>query len=676
MHNLSRRAILVAALILCGIVAFGTVLAFSLYRSAALASGEWHLRNTALALAEHARQGVMTAEIALSATAEEYGRHMIDGAFSEEALHRRMRQRAAELPQLSSLLVIRPDGVLAVHSEVFPAPALDFGDRDYFAAHRDARDAGSYFGAPVQGRVIKAWTHPISRRIAGRDGEFLGVATAGVDIPYFHDVYRSLELGPGGHVFLFRQDGVLLTSYPQNEAQLGASFGTHPLFSDRSRAGSTGVLHANGLIDEEARLIARHGVPGYPLVVAVSSTEKHVLREWRQQSLYGGGGALVAIGFILGVALLMSRQVRVSQDLAGEVAASEQRLNAIIESAMDAIITVDERQNIVLFNAAAEKIFRCPAEQAVGGPLDRFIPSRYRDGHRGHIERFGRTGVTMRRMGENIVLAGLRSDGEEFPIDASISQVVVNGRCFYTVILRDITERQKYAAQVEESHRELRELYGVMHEVREAERIRIARELHDELAQWLTALKMDVSWIAARLPREETRLAEKTSKMKEVVDTTVAAVRRIASDLRPVMIDDLGLVPAVEHLLHEFSQRTSILISLDAQTEGMEFHDPVATAVYRMVQEALTNVARHAEASRVEVCLEPDGEALVVRIRDNGRGIDDERVRKSKSYGLLGIRERAQTLGGTARIYRADEGGTVVEITIPLRAQRGEERAA
>jgi len=164
--------------------------------------------------------------------------------------------------------------------------------------------------------------------------------------------------------------------------------------------------------------------------------------------------------------------------------------------------------------------------------------------------------------------------------------------------------------------------------------------------------------------------------MKEVVDTTVAAVRRIASDLRPVMIDDLGLVPAVEHLLHEFSQRTSILISLDAQTEGMEFHDPVATAVYRMVQEALTNVARHAEASRVEVCLEPDGEALVVRIRDNGRGIDDERVRKSKSYGLLGIRERAQTLGGTARIYRADEGGTVVEITIPLRAQRGEERAA
>jgi PAS domain S-box-containing protein len=355
---------------------------------------------------------------------------------------------------------------------------------------------------------------------------------------------------------------------------------------------------------------------------------------------------------------------------------SEARLNAIIGSAMDAIITVDERQNIMLFNAAAEKIFCCPSNEAVGSPLDRFIPLQYRDAHRGHIERFGRTGVTMRRMGENIVLAGLRTDGEEFPIDASISQVTVGGRRFYTVILRDITERQKSAAQIEASHRELRELYGVMNEVREAERIRIARELHDELAQWLTALKMDVSWVAARLPKGETRLAEKTGKMKEVVDATVAAVRRIAADLRPVMIDDLGLVPAIEHLLHEFSQRTGILVSLDTQTEGIEFRDPVATAVYRMVQEALTNVARHAEASRVQVSLEPVGELLAVTVRDNGRGIDEEQLRKAKSYGVLGIRERAQTLGGNARVYRAREGGTIVEITIPMRAQKREERAA
>ena len=355
---------------------------------------------------------------------------------------------------------------------------------------------------------------------------------------------------------------------------------------------------------------------------------------------------------------------------------SEARLNAIIGSAMDAIITVDEKQDIVLFNAAAEKIFGCPSSDAMGRPLDRFLPQRFRAVHRAHVERFGRTGVTMRRMGENIVLSGLRADGEEFPIDASISQVVVGGQRFYTVILRDITERMIAAAQLEESHRELRELYGAMNEVREAERIRIARELHDELAQWLTALKMDVSWIASRLPRDETRLLDKTVRMKEVVDTTVAAVRRIASDLRPVMIDDLGLVPAIEHLLHEFSQRTGITISLDTSTDRVEFRDPVATAVYRMAQEALTNVARHAEATRVEVSMALSEEQLQVIVRDNGRGIDEAGLSRRKSYGVLGIRERAQTLGGNARIYRADGGGTIVEITVPMRAQDPAESVA
>lgn len=676
LKSLSPRTVYVAAGMLMAVVAVGTAVALGLYRNAAYESGERHLKNTTLALAEHARQGIATAEIALRSTAEEYSRQIETGTFNEEDLHRLMRQRAKALPQLSSLLLIRPDSRLAAHSDVFPAPALDFGDRDYFVAQREAQTEASYFGVPVKGRVTRTWTHPISRRITGREGQMLGVAAAGMDVPYFHEVYRSLELGPGGHVFLFRQDGVLLTSYPQNEAQIGASFGAHPVFNSRSGAAPIGVLRAPGLMDDEPRLIAHHGVSGYPLVVVVSSTERHVLREWRRQSIYAAGAAGAALVLILAAAFVVSRQVRVSQYLAGEIAASEQRLNAIIGSAMDAIITVDEAQNVVLFNAAAEKIFCCGSEQALERPLDRFIPARYRDAHRGHVERFGRTGVTMRRMGENVVLAGLRASGEEFPIDASISQVVVGGRRFYTVILRDITERQKSAAQLEASHRELRELYGVMHEVREAERVRIARELHDELAQWLTALKMDVSWIASRLPKDLTRLSEKTAKMKEVVDTTVAAVRRIASDLRPVMIDDLGLVPAIEHLLHEFSQRTGILVSLDTQTEGMEFRDPVATAVYRMVQEALTNVARHAEATRVELSVTAEDGMLVVSVRDNGRGIDEERMRKAKSYGVLGIRERAQTLGGNARIYRADEGGTIVEINIPMRAQKREERAA
>jgi PAS domain S-box-containing protein len=343
-----------------------------------------------------------------------------------------------------------------------------------------------------------------------------------------------------------------------------------------------------------------------------------------------------------------------------------ERLRGVLQSAMDAIITMDEEQRIVLFNEAAEKIFRCRAGEVIGGPLDRFIPERFRAAHRAHVRRFGETRVTTRLMGAKLALFGLRADGEEFPIDASISQITIGGRKLYTVILRDVTQRKRSEEALERSYEELRELSATMNEIREAERTRIARELHDELAQWLTALRMDVSWLASRLPREHGPLLERAEKMKGVVDTTVSAVRRIAADLRPVMLDDLGLVPAIEGLLHELSQRTGIVVSLEPDHGSLTPGEPVATAVYRMVQEALTNVARHAEATEVQVTMSREGETLVVRVRDNGRGFDPVLVAQKKSYGVLGIRERAYTLGGSARIVRVSTGGTLVEIEIPM----------
>lgn len=353
---------------------------------------------------------------------------------------------------------------------------------------------------------------------------------------------------------------------------------------------------------------------------------------------------------------------------------ANEQLHGIIHSAMDAIITTDRAQRIVVFNEAAEKIFRCPAETAIGGSLDRFIPERFRAAHKAHVERFGATRVTTRMMGARLQLFGLRADGDEFPIDASISQVTTDGERFYTVILRDITERKAAEDALERSYNELREMSATMHEVREAERTRIARELHDELAQWLTALRMDVSWLSTRLPHGQPHLLERTAKMKQLVDTTVMAVRRIAADLRPVMLDDLGLMPSIEHLLHEFSERTHLAISLDLRAGEVEFHDPLATSVYRMVQEALTNVVRHAQASEVQVAMTLDDGTLLVRVRDNGIGLPPDSAER-KSYGILGIKERAQMLGGRAEIRTHPDGGTIVEIFIPAARYRKAEAA-
>jgi two-component system sensor kinase len=346
-------------------------------------------------------------------------------------------------------------------------------------------------------------------------------------------------------------------------------------------------------------------------------------------------------------------------------------LAAVIQSAMDAIITVDARQHVMLFNTAAERIFKCKAADAIGGPLDRFIPERFRKAHHEHVRDFGDTGTTVRRMGGKVALYGLRANGEEFPIEASISHIRSGGRELFTVVLRDISRRVKAEEEIERSHRQLRDLYQQMHEVREGERVRIARELHDELAQWLTALKMDVSWLAGKMPQGDDRLRERVERMKQLVDTTVMSVRRIASDLRPAMLDDLGLVPAIEHLLHEFSQRTGIVVGIDASTGDIEFREPLSTAVYRMVQEALTNVARHARATEVRVTIRVRGDDLTVSAWDNGVGINASRLQSGKSLGILGIKERARTLGGGADVRGAPEGGTVVEIKVPVKQFRG-----
>ncbi|MDH3438104.1 MAG: PAS domain-containing sensor histidine kinase [Betaproteobacteria bacterium] len=367
--------------------------------------------------------------------------------------------------------------------------------------------------------------------------------------------------------------------------------------------------------------------------------------------------------------LLMAQEFQ--PDTQHQSADQSSQLHGILQSAMDAIITIDEQQRIVLFNAAAERIFGCSAAQAVGHTLDRFIPERFRTAHRAHVGHFRKQGTTTRRMGDETVLYGLRADGEEFPLEASISRVETGRRGLLTVVLRDITARKRAQDALEETHRQMHELYAAMHDVREAERMRIARELHDELAQWLTALKMDVSWLAARLPRAEKQLVDKAEKMKQLVDTMVGAVRRIAADLRPAMLDDLGLTPAIEHLVHEFSQRTGIVVSLDLDSGALEFKDPLVTAIYRMVQEALTNVVRHAQATEARVSVRVAGERLKVAVEDNGKGIDPEALNKEKSYGLRGIRERARTLGGSASIRARAQGGTLIEIEMPVAPYRG-----
>jgi signal transduction histidine kinase len=202
----------------------------------------------------------------------------------------------------------------------------------------------------------------------------------------------------------------------------------------------------------------------------------------------------------------------------------------------------------------------------------------------------------------------------------------------------------------------------------EDERTTIAREIHDEFGQSMTALKMDLNWLARRLPKEDER-AERIKGMESLIDDSIALIRRIATELRPNLLDDLGLTAALEWQAHEFSRRTDIEYTLDLAEDIPDFDPALRTSLFRIFQESLTNITRHAQATLVSVSLELQDQTLILTIRDNGRGITEEEKNDPRALGVLGLRERATQWNGTLTIHGEPGQGTAVTVCIPLPAQ-------
>jgi signal transduction histidine kinase len=226
-------------------------------------------------------------------------------------------------------------------------------------------------------------------------------------------------------------------------------------------------------------------------------------------------------------------------------------------------------------------------------------------------------------------------------------------------------ELEEKVRETEEMTNRLRELSAHLQNIREEERIHIAREMHDELGQLMTGFKMDVSWLNKRLEKTaDPAIQEKLQEMMEVVNEATRFIRRIASELRPSILDDLGIIAALDWHSQEFSRRSNIQVNFKTRLEEIHLPKETATGLFRIYQESLTNVARHAEAKKVNAELELDGEKILLTITDDGKGFDLGSGQR-KTLGILGMKERAAMLGGQLRIYSAPGKGTTVLITIP-----------
>lgn len=358
-----------------------------------------------------------------------------------------------------------------------------------------------------------------------------------------------------------------------------------------------------------------------------------------------------------------------------DVQVRDAQLRAIFDSASEAIVTVDPTQRIVMANAAAARMFGHPLETLVGMSLDALLPQRFRERHRADVTAFGQTDPLPRPMGRRPDVVGLRADGEEFPAEAAISHVHVDGRRLSTAILRDITERRKVeqalresAAQIEASHADLQHLVAAQDSIQEMERARVARELHDDLQQTLAAILMEVT--AARDGGEGVgqKAHEALDRIDALSTAAIASTRRIIQDLRPQMLEELGLVPALKQLAAQFTERTGVVCDVNDAGLAPGAEDrlaPVATCLYRVTQEALNNVVKHSGARRVRLRLStwpPDG--LTLSIADDGIGLAAAAPRRAGSFGLLGMGERVRAVGGHLDVHGEPGTGTTVEVRL------------
>jgi PAS domain S-box-containing protein len=346
---------------------------------------------------------------------------------------------------------------------------------------------------------------------------------------------------------------------------------------------------------------------------------------------------------------------------------SEARFTTLIEKAPVAI-GISRQGSIVYANRAFQRMFGFEdAGELIGRPIADQIAPRLREEAMERALRRSR-GLPAETEYESV---GLRKDGTEFPIRAAVTVLDLADGPASVGFIADISAQKEFEQKLGDSHARLRNLATHLLSVREAERKSVAREIHDELGQLLTALKMDLRWIEKQLGSSGHNVLEKIQGTLGLVDQAIDIVHRISSNLRPGMLDDLGLATAIEWLGAEFSQRTGI--SCDATVTIPEFRigGNSATALFRIVQEALSNVGQHSGASHASILIRESGGRLEVTIEDDGIGITMEQAAASTSFGLIGMRERVEGLRGQLTVRGQEGKGTTVHATIPLPAEGG-----
>lgn len=406
------------------------------------------------------------------------------------------------------------------------------------------------------------------------------------------------------------------------------------------------------------------------LRAGLKSDQPFYVCEYRMRCSDGSWKWIMARGMVISrdQAGRAQRMIGTHTDISSRKQAEQVQVHKIIEAAPDPTLLIGNDGKIAFANQAAQSSFGYELDELKGIGIDHLAPFNSRSSH-----------AHLRNVMENSSnpypwpLTAVRKNGSEFPVEISLSTFEMDGQVVVIANIRDISERKRASELLQQSFTQLRRLSDHQQEIKEGERKRIAQDIHDDLGQNLLALKMDVTMLSARTGDTHPKLHKRVRTVLNNIDATIKSVKSIMNDLRPATLE-LGLYPAVEWQLKQFERRNGIVCRLASSAPEAEFglDEARTAAVFRILQESLANVARHAEATEVEIALSQDERGFSMQVKDNGKGLQPGDRRKENSFGLMGIRERIHSLGGEVVIASSPFQGTVVSISIPLEVSQAQ----